>query len=302
MNPFPLTIVTFNVLAPVWVNPSDYPCVDPCTLDPPTRLPLIARCIETMNADVVTLQEVQGTEDVLGWLRDRLQVSYHFFSATHGPHLWSDYLPAGQDPSVPHGNTILIRKTVGSATDFVLSCVELSEDGNTMAVVEGRGLRIFNVHLETLHADIRRAQIASLLQKYPAPTPGGIDILAGDLNAPLPWLRPLLVEDGEYLPVGCVGFLAAAARPGSSAFAAEQYGVEFVGQQIDHVMLRGLRETEHAYHAHPAEDYVLLDDKTRVGYPGCVSDEVLGPKVEWILRQYGSDHMPVGCTITHLVA
>jgi len=282
-----LNVVTFNILAPVWVSPAYYPCVDPTALDTTTRLALIIQYIEETQADVVALQEVQGTMDVLGILEVRLGMSYYVFTAMHGPTLWSEWLLEGQH-ALPTGNAVLVRKALGAPEDFTVSSEELSDDGNTMVVVQGAGLRIFSVHLETLKEDIRVAQIARLFVKYPVPQPGVLDILAGDLNAPQSWLLPHLTQRQG----AAATFVPAALRAGSSCFNSDKFGGDFIGNQVDHVMLRGL-PVDYTFTSLPADPYV----NGAGGYTGSVEDQVMGPKVEWTLRRYGSDHIPVGCSI-----
>ncbi len=74
---------------------------------------------------------------------------------------------------------------------------------------------------------------------------------------------------------------------GSSDFTAEAYGD--IDTPIDHVFARGDLAVASARAHHP---WVLAH-----GFSGDVSPQAVGPRTEWALRTYGSDHMPVGCTL-----
>jgi endonuclease/exonuclease/phosphatase family metal-dependent hydrolase len=64
------TAATYNVLATAYINPQWYAGVPPELLDPGRRIPALVRHVESLDADLLCLQEVEA--DTFAALRQRL--------------------------------------------------------------------------------------------------------------------------------------------------------------------------------------------------------------------------------------
>ena len=282
-----LTILSWNILAPVWCAPEWFLHVDLAALATSTRMEMISSLINASNADIIILCEVQDTPDALGAMRIKSAEYYDFYYTPHNADLWVDCLVGDMTPQ-SNGNAILLQRGTPIATH---SHVQLSSDGNRVAVVETcDGLRIFATHLETEFAATRAAQVEVLLRLYP-PVEGRLDIWGGDFNASR--------DAPELVPIVPAGYVCLSYRKGASAFGAEPYG--WIDTPIDHVFVRdcvGCAVAATPMLAHP----FVTSAEGRA--PKLVSDDYdavarcMGRRVEWNLTQFGSDHMPVGCTLT----
>lgn len=174
-----MRIVTLNT----WKNEGDYA----------RRLPLMRDGLRAMAPDVVCLQECFVAEgfDTAGRLAAELGLVLHAAPARakarrHGAH----------DLFSTSGLAILAR---GEAAPARLALSSHPADGERIAqrldlVVEGRLLRILNLHLTHLRnaAGLRAAQLQEALSWAEAQLAGGL-VVAGDLNATAadPALAPL---------------------------------------------------------------------------------------------------------------
>jgi endonuclease/exonuclease/phosphatase family metal-dependent hydrolase len=262
---------------------------------------------------------------------------YDVFFGAHRSDLWGDYLaglpPAVHGNAVllrkglVQAGTSAVREAVPLSADGNAALVVSFECAGS----DSRGTRVAVCasHLETEAASKRKHQVAKILdyfdsdvfqgghrgERHPGPgegpgdggdassnsgekvaahsdsggTPGGscrpcVLIWGGDFNASR--------DAPEMAAAFASGFTDAsvhATLDGPSDFGAEGYG--WIDTPIDHVLAKGHNRVEAARPCHPGARVRLHRGGNGSG------PSALGPRLEWTLRTFGSDHMPVGCTL-----
>lgn len=178
-----IKVVTFNILAPCWADPSIYPEPSRPFLDRTYRRERIIQfLLSNPDADIFALQEVTAIE--FGYINNALSNDYYGFQSFHSPTYWSQYITQNP-PWEPNGNALFVKKSAFKNLNF--SDVRLSNDGNHATFAQAthkstnRRVRVLSIHLDSDYPYNRerefRAALA-LLQKDPAIT----DIIAGDFN------------------------------------------------------------------------------------------------------------------------
>jgi endonuclease/exonuclease/phosphatase family metal-dependent hydrolase len=279
MAPEPtLSVLTFNVLAPLWAAPKWYPdALDASLLDAGFRRARTTAFLREMRnrAQVFCLQEVEQRE--LPAYLAALGSDFEGAFASHDQAYWSSYL-VPELPWVPNGNALIVRKR--SFRGRVFSTLSLGGTGNhavgfeAQHVDSGRQARIFSIHLDADRNDGRRTELASLLDQAP-PRAGYVDIIAGDVN-----------EDtvtgsaaSLFAQAGFVDVLAAVGNREPTHPFRDSYNKAQRWRIIDHVLCRG---------AQPLAGSVY-DSGTAM-----IAGEVA--RIAENFRQVGSDHYPVGGT------
>jgi endonuclease/exonuclease/phosphatase family metal-dependent hydrolase len=273
----PLTVVTFNVLAPVWASPVWYPeDMDMSLLDTEFRRARITAFLTSQAAttDVFCLQEVQESE--LPYFLAALGPRFTGFMSHNDREWWSAWV-VPEIPWAPNGTAVIVkRKTLsGSFSDRALS-----GDGDHAEFFEGihmptgQPVRIASIHLDSDVESNRGREARSLVDQLPAGSK--TDIVCGDAN-----------EDTETGGVGKVlhaaGFadvLAAVGNREPTHPWSSQYNGSHRWGIIDHVLVRN--------------GLPLSGDVFDFGV-WSIGDEVT--RIEANFRNTGSDHFPVGGTL-----
>lgn len=177
LNPWPLTVVTYNIHAAVGTDGRYAP-------------ERIAGVLGEINADVIALQEVPlggAGPNVLDLLQR--ETGFH---AVEGP--------AEDSPKRRYGNAVLSRYPVMATRTIDLSFGSREPRGALDADLNchGHPLRIIATHLGLRPAE-RRHQIRLLLQAFD--TDRMPVILTGDLNEWFVWGRPLRWLTSHFEPV-----------------------------------------------------------------------------------------------------
>ncbi len=272
-EPPSLTVVSYNVLAPIWAAPRFYPDgMDVAVLDPMRRRAARQSLLRTIAFDIACLQEV--TESELAALLVDLGPSHAAFLARNGADYWSGW----QTPELgwePNGPAIVVRNDL--AIDLVFRDVEVSTAGNHAAVLHlthrasGLDLRIVSVHLDADEQRTRLDELRALLRGLPA-LAGTVDVVAGDLNEGTAGtaLGDALAAAGFADALDTLGVSAPTHpvfRPGDDLASLAV---------IDHVLTRGGR---------------ALDG--RVVDSGVWAEASSATRIETHLRVAGSDHLPI---------
>ncbi|WP_421732682.1 endonuclease/exonuclease/phosphatase family protein [Cellulomonas sp.] len=153
----------------------------------------IAVEIESMDPDVVTLQEVNrgwvfgGGTDMATWLAHRLRMTVHFA------------------PAADHqfGNAVLARSELTDAVVHPLPYgagpQSRSALSTTLTTADGTALRVTSLHTQHREANTptRLEQLTALADAEPVTPPA---ILAGDLNAEPGWPEIELLESAGWVP------------------------------------------------------------------------------------------------------
>jgi len=275
-----MSVLSFNVLAPLWAAPRWYPeRMDPALLDRAFRRERVTAFLRSVgrSRDIVCLQEVEAGE--MPFYEQALGGGYAGAFASHDATYWATYL-VPELPWVPNGNALFVRRTALAELSF--SDLSLGGTGNHAVLLSGvlsgsrRPLRVASVHLDADRNNGRRIEFQSLLEQWPAAV-GSDDLIVGDIN-----------EDtvsgslgGVVKRAGFADVLAAvgnreATHPFSSSYnGATRWAI------IDHVLLRGASPR-----AGDVFDFGLWS----------ISDEVA--RIEANFRACGSDHFPVAAELS----
>lgn len=180
----PLCIVTFNVLAPCWANPSLYPTTAKPYLEREWRRKHIIEFLNRIanSADIISLQETTQTE--FGFFKEALKQNFYAFQAYHDPNYWSGWISPGI-PWEPNGVAIFVKKSTFTNVNFI--DLPLTKDGNHCAFFSGieqlTGLKVHAVavHFDNDHAYNRSYELGTLLHFLDFDR-ADRDIIAGDFN------------------------------------------------------------------------------------------------------------------------
>jgi endonuclease/exonuclease/phosphatase family metal-dependent hydrolase len=270
-----LSMVTFNVLAPVWAAPVWYPPeMDTSLLGAGYRRTRITDFLAARagSTDVFCLQEVQESE--LPAFLAALGPAFVGAMSHNDPDWWSNWL-VPEIPWAPNGTALALRRHAFSGLEF--RDVALSGDGNHAEIVEGvhratgRRIRAASIHLDSDRESNRRREAHSLLAEMP-PSESTTDVVCGDFNED----TVTGTASGVVQRAGFVDVLAASGNrepthPWSSSYnGATRWAV------IDHLIVRGAR---------PASGDVLDFGALSI------ADELT--RIESNFRTTGSDHFPV---------
>lgn len=207
----------------------------------------VAAAIDALDADVVAVQEVDreqrrtGRVDQVAELARRLGGYGVFAPALLGEpqHGWRHGPGQGADPGGPaYGVGLISRRPLCDVARFALPGGGTGErrpedvgrvlptwDHEPRVVLRARagGLVVATAHLSFMvWRGVRQVRVAAAFTR--ACAAGGPAVLLGDLNLPLPLLRPALVGTGW-----------------TTHAAAATYPAWRPGMQLDHVLGRGVR-------------------------------------------------------------
>jgi len=164
-----ISVLSWNILAPMWVHPSHFPETDMKIFESSVRRKLIYSGLHKLarQADIICLQEVQGSE--LQQPDGFVQLESDFDIAdlsNNEPTCWANWLI--DQPMQDNGTLVLLRK--GKFKDVNVSRVVISEDGNAATVVtcklNGKNVIIVNSHMDTDTQDRRSRQAAKILSIF----------------------------------------------------------------------------------------------------------------------------------------
>lgn len=176
-----LRVLTYNILAPVFVTASEYP-VDPALLARDARWPIIFAYLQSVidQFDVFCLQEVEET--IVPFLVSVLGGAFVSHFEAHDPSHWSGYYDAAH-PYVANGNMVFIRKSKVSGS-VTFGAVVTPEDGAhhlsaEFTTVNGKRVQLFCVHLDSDVGGNRKKELLDIISAFKA---GYEHIVCGDWN------------------------------------------------------------------------------------------------------------------------
>ena len=274
-----LSVVAFNVLAPVWASPVWYPEeLDPALLDAATRRETIGAFLASRASatDIFCLQEVQDSEfpAFLAALGDGWTGAMGF----NDPDWWSNWV-VPEIPWAPNGTAVIVRRSAFSS--IRISDIALSGDGNHGALFEGvhrdsgRPVRAASVHLDSDVQANRNRESRSLMGQMPARA-GTTDVVCGDINED----AVNGAASGVFQRAGFTDALAAVGNREPTHPFLESYNGSPHWGIIDHILVREARP--------------LSGDVFDFGV-WSIEDEV--ERIEANLVNTGSDHFPVGAVV-----
>jgi mRNA deadenylase 3'-5' endonuclease subunit Ccr4 len=181
-----LSLLSWNILAPCWVNKEWYPVYYEAAANHQSRLDTITARIASLAHDVVMIQEAQ--EDTIPLFKQKLDTDYSFEFVAN------DSTAA----STPNGLLTLIRRNWRYASEAKITNGILDpETGDAIQIltIPSRNIHLVNLHLY----HVRAAAQAKMVQDKCNVLLGAthpLTIMTGDLN----------VEPGDYHQFGWIGY------------------------------------------------------------------------------------------------
>jgi endonuclease/exonuclease/phosphatase family metal-dependent hydrolase len=303
-----VNIVTFNMLAPVFAHPSDYPEGSGPLLDTAARGPVLRGMVaglaanlfqdrRFLQADVIALQEVQPeTLAALFEFGGLPPSDWLYFHVAHREDYWSSYYTTDRDEleEAPwtanfrgHGNALLIRRAAFDVpAGYPFTATLNTDDGNRSPVfagsIGGRPVRISSVHFDSDVAGRRRSEMLSHFAQLP-PVAGTVDIVAGDFNTDTDTGN----TQDEVRRAGFVNGLFRVGGKDSTQPYSTQYYASSNWVSLDHVLVRGATPLEGRIHSNGL--FQRFPRKATSGQ----RDENEDARVLAALGEIGADHFPV---------
>ena len=279
-------VVSFNVLAPPWADPSIYPASASQFLDRDDRRELIKATLSSLadSSDVICLQEI--TPIVFAEIAGALP-GFTGFASLHHPSYWSQYITE-DPPWEPNGNAVLLKDAAFDRMKF--SDEPLSASGNHGAYAEAvhedtnKTFRILSVHFDTDTGANRKREMMAAMTRL-SPVAGSVDLIAGDFNS-----SP---EQGNYATEfrksGFVNVLPAVGNFELTSPYANGYVNSANFGVIGHVTVRNA-----VPHSGDVVDNALFDL-----YPDVPAGTNEDARITKNLELVGSDHFPLWGTVTN---
>lgn len=316
-----LRVLTFNVLAPMWVDHDWYAAhgIDSEVLGREARLPKILAVIGTFMPDLVFMQEVQDSV----WCELQAALSDTFYItdlARHGHQHWQYYSTSAGDEG--NGNCFLIRRGMTDTSKLMSKTCRLSPNGNTAAVAMFElaascfKICLWNSHLESDDDDhpeslaetsgLRSLQIESLVAEM-RQTDACVHIWAGDFNTDASAPEMQTIIEGEDATESLYFSLATKHQELPLAYPPPlPVSIDVVRQPAE---LQFMTCFDGRY-THPLDNIIVacpkgcsnsavkVETKDVHWFQGPSVAGTVGQHLTYTLDRYGSDHLPVGATIS----
>lgn len=274
-----LNLATFNVLAPCWANPSEYPASSLPYLDKVKRRGLIIQTIQTLakSNDIIALQETQ--EDEYGYFYDAMiKIGFDGYHVNHRDDYWSRYITI-DPPFVSNGVALFWNKKTINFLE--INDCKLSDDGNhcifTILKKNNKIFRLICCHLDSDTGGKRTKESKAIMDNL-KPIDGTTDIIIGDLN--------FNIDNGPYNRIFYSNNFTDVLKSLGREEMTHPFDFTYMGNSnfgiIDHILVRN---------AKPVDGKVLTFN---VWNDGTTSEE----RINLLLQRNGSDHFVVCGTIT----
>jgi len=183
-----LRVVSWNVLAPMWVHGDTFPGVNASVVAPENRLPKRLEILDAMSPDIILLQEVQESE--FRGISNHYERDYELLGlARNSSDLWRDWRRGNEYED--NGPMVLLRGGIISKVRW--ESIPLTSAGDTLTFVTeffgNRNFFVVNTHLETISQETRNEQFSFVLDFLNKKLCGGseqifqpIVIWGGDFN------------------------------------------------------------------------------------------------------------------------
>lgn len=170
---YDLSVMSWNILAPCWVEKEWYPSVYELAADHETRIKTVAENILSCNCDVIMIQEAQ--EDMISLFHEYLGEKYV-----------SEFAPNNPSPSsYPNGLLTLIHKDWKYAKEAkIINGILDFEQGDAIQIIyiPSKHIHLVNLHLDYSNPLPQAKMVKSKCNELLG-TSKCMSIMAGDLNA-----------------------------------------------------------------------------------------------------------------------
>ena len=188
-----VSCLTWNILAPIWVDCKDYKMKNCGILETKIRREKIIKNICKYDADIVMLQEVTQREYNL--MKKKLP-QYKVLPLVPHRKKWAH--DESGNKIMANGNCILLKK--GMFDKIKSRKVQLNEDGVMASICECRlgekRLVVVSMHLDDMKRSVRNVQLRKMVGTLREKRTEGI-IMGGDFNDRIKYVtEKLLTKDG----------------------------------------------------------------------------------------------------------
>jgi endonuclease/exonuclease/phosphatase family metal-dependent hydrolase len=274
-----VTVVAFNVLAPIWAGAVWYPpAMHASVLDRAARREAVTAFLRESAAttDVFCLQELNEQE--FEYYRAALSRQFVGRMAYNERRFWSDWL-VEDIPWEPNGVGVFAR--IASIDVTRIEDLPLSDAGNRVALMHGlhrssgTAIRVASVHLDSDSNAGRVRELRALAELAPG-APDVVDVVCGDINEDtrIGSAAGILAREGYVDVLAATGNRAATHPFTDSYYRSARWAI------IDHVLTRG---------ATPLTGRVIDFGVWSI------EDEI--ERIEENMRRGGSDHFPIEAVI-----
>jgi hypothetical protein len=302
-----LNIVSFNMLAPAFARPVNYPEGSGPLLDTAVRSAALRHTVASLasnafqdgrflQADVIALQEAQPATLAALFLPGGLvDTEWFLFNVAHREDYWSeDYVTdLAEIAEAPwtanhfgHGNALLVRRSsFDTPSGFPFTATVNTDSGNRAPVfvgsLGGRPVRISSVHFDSA-AGRRRTELISHFEQLP-PLAGAVDIIAGDFSTDAEHGN----SQGEARRAGFVDGVSAVGDSDSTLPYSTGHYSSHNKVIVDQVLARGATPLESRIH-----NFGLFQ-RFPAKATGGQRDDIEDARVQAALAEIGADHFPV---------
>jgi endonuclease/exonuclease/phosphatase family metal-dependent hydrolase len=168
-----VSLLSWNILAPCWVNREWYPTLYDVAADHQTRINTITAHISSLGHDVIMIQEAQ--EDTIPLLKEKLGDGYLYEFAPNNP----------TAASIANGLLVLIRKDWKYASEATITNgIVDPERGEAIQIITiaSKKIHLVNLHLDYFHSALQAKLVKDKCNEMLGTT-HPMAVMAGDLNA-----------------------------------------------------------------------------------------------------------------------
>ncbi|CAF1046284.1 unnamed protein product [Adineta steineri] len=170
---FDLSLISWNILAPCWVNKDWYPSLYELAIDSKTRSNIILSKISSMNCDIIIIQEAQ--QDFICLCKEKFHNNYIYEFAPNNPTM----------SSISNGLLTLINKNWKYAKEInIINEILDNERGEAIQIISihSKNIHLINLHLDYIHSISQANKIKEKCKQF-LNISSSISIIGGDLNA-----------------------------------------------------------------------------------------------------------------------
>jgi len=275
-----ISILTFNILAPHFADPTYYlPGMSSLLAEGYRRKGTTRFLLQIKDfCDIMAFQEVTHdpiSYDEFSYLVNVLGTEFSSMFVPHDINYWSEF-----GHNVVNGNALFFRKSIFSTPiwyDVPLLTGNHAIRGDVTHIGTKRKFRILNIHLDSERDERRNVELTRALNSLCCDA-STVDIVLGDFN-----MEP---SDKAFDYIKRAGFedILQKLRIRTPTF------FTMVNQPIDHIIYRDLTMGVDII---PSKSYAL-GCEIWTEYPKIGPFDLLaGPRLKAYLDEYGSDHSPI---------
>ncbi|CAF3031550.1 unnamed protein product [Rotaria socialis] len=169
-----LSLISWNILAPCWVNKEWYPTLYHLAADYQARINKIVSHISSLNCHVIMIQEAQ--EDTIHLFKEKLGGNYLYAFSPNNP----------TAASIPNGLLTLIHQDWKYFTEVkIINGILDCERGEAIQIVHipSKNISLVNLHLDFTHSVAQSKMVHDKFYQLLGDYSKSPSIIVGDFNA-----------------------------------------------------------------------------------------------------------------------